>query len=91
MSDPNCRRLVSECIFLEALSVKAPESSELDRTGEGNEKLPDLALSVRLSTGDRGISCSCGRDWKPVMQSTTSTFAALLDAGARLGRWAVAG
>jgi hypothetical protein len=51
------------------------------------EKLADIALSVRLNNGDWGISCSCGRGWNPVMQSTTSTLAVLFEADIRLGRW----
>lgn len=91
MSDPNCRRRVSECIFLDALS-RAPArpavpSVPLGDVGERDENEADAWLSDLLMTGDRGISCSCGWGWKPVMQSMTSTLAALFDAGVRLGRW----
>lgn len=96
MSDPNCRRRVSECIFLDALS-RAPARPLADGSaaappgavsvsGESDE---EAWLLVRLTTGDRGISCSCGWGWKPVMQSMTSTLAAaLVEAGVRLGRYA---
>jgi hypothetical protein len=92
MSDPNCRRRVSECIFLDALSsapsippsAAPPPSVWLEVVGES---ILDVLLSVRLRTGDKGISCSCGCGWKPVMQSMTSTLATLLGgAGVRLGR-----
>jgi len=92
MSDPNCLRLVSECIFLDALSI-APEKGPAPLIGLATPallklgKLADAALSVRLNIGDCGISCSCGRDWNPVIQSTTSTLAVLFEAGVRLGRW----
>jgi hypothetical protein len=92
MSDPNCRRRVSECIFFDALSsrlspLSAPPPGEFVVV-VGVAAPADALLSVRLITGDSGISCSCGCGWKPVMQSTTSTLAALLagDAGVRLGR-----
>lgn len=101
MSDPNCRRLVSECIFFDALS-SAPSNepppppplllpSGPPPPGEaGGGNMPDMLLSVRLRTGDSGISCSCGWGWKPVMQSTTRTLAAWSSSGdgVRVGRCA---
>lgn len=48
-------------------------------------------LLVRETVGERGISCSCGRDWKLVMQSMTRTLAARPGAGVREGRLEVVG
>jgi hypothetical protein len=90
MSLPNCLRRVSECIFLLALSSMPANTPLSAAPGLGDESIADVLLSVRLSMGDRGISCSCGWGWKPVMQSMTSTLAALWGdeaAGVRLGRW----
>jgi hypothetical protein len=72
MSDPNCRRLVSWCIFFPAVSK--PGVVPMGVAG-ASSPLMDRLL-VRLTVGDSGISCSCGRDWKPVMQSITRTLAA---------------
>ncbi len=48
-------------------------------------------LSERLTTGDSGISCSCGRGLKPVIQSITNTRATLCAlAGIGEGRCTVA-
>jgi len=101
ISDPNCRLRDSECIFLDALSNAAasvpslsPEptllpKATLDEVGEASMAAEAL-LSVRLMTGDRGISCSCGCGWKPVIQSMTSTLAEALlfrgDEGLTVGR-----
>ncbi len=49
--------------------------------------LPDRLLSLRLTTGESGISCSCGCGKKPVTQSMTSTLAgASCAAGVSEGR-----
>jgi hypothetical protein len=71
MSDPNCRRRVSECIFFDALSrppatlplplLELPSAAPPEAgPGEAGDRMADALLSVRLSTGERGISCSWG-------------------------------
>lgn len=98
ISEPNWRRLVSWCIFLPAVSKPGVVVVGVAVAGGGacacaSSPPPPLTdrLLVRLTVGDSGISCSCGRDWKPVMQSMTRTLAARPGAGAGVsdGRWAV--
>jgi hypothetical protein len=78
MSDPNCLRRVSECIFFDALSRPLaalplplpllaallpellPSAPPEAGPGEVGDRPADALLSVRLSTGERGISCSWG-------------------------------
>lgn len=111
MSEPNCRRRVSEYVVL-LLSMLLVSASLLlvparcgcgsccccCCCGEDGDIVTGDAVTVRsapstvsldemlsrpdhvrlcIATGETGISCACGRGWKPVMQSTTSTSGSL--------------
>ena len=85
ISEPNCRRRVSWCIFFPAVSK--PGVVPTGVTGGAS----DDRLLVRETVGESGISCSWGRGVKLVMQSMTRTLADWFVAGVREGRCAVEG
>lgn len=90
MSEPNCRLLVSPCIFFSAVStILSPPTRPLAAveaataaSGPGPERDSGDRPSDRLARGDSGVSGSCGSGANPVMQSMTRHLAALLDADA---------